>query len=100
MTSKEALNELFVEANRCSNAPYKYTTYDLLQFCKQIKEDLEVLKMIKQRLKINGYGKIYWFPYITQRQATYVDSSGTEKTDSIYMDWEEETIKRWLDGKQ
>lgn len=47
MTSKEALNELFVEANRCSNAPYKYTTYDLLQFCKQIKEDLEMLEILK-----------------------------------------------------
>lgn len=48
MRSKEALNELFVEANRCSNAPYKYTTYDLLQFCKQIKEDLEVLECFKE----------------------------------------------------
>ena len=52
MTSKEALNELFVEANRCSNAPYKYTTYDLLQFCKQIKEDLEVLETLKKHSSI------------------------------------------------
>ena len=43
MTSKQALTELFNEANRLSMEKSKYTTADLWQMCKQIQDDLELL---------------------------------------------------------
>lgn len=48
MTSKQALTELFNEANRFSFEDYKYNTYDLWQMCKQIQNDLEVLECFKK----------------------------------------------------
>lgn len=50
MTSKEALTELFNEANRFPFEKPKYDTYDLLQFYEQIQRDLEALEILKKHM--------------------------------------------------
>lgn len=46
MTSKQALTELFNEANRLSCEEPKYTTHELWEMCRQIEKDLEVLEIL------------------------------------------------------
>lgn len=71
MTSKEALNELFVEANRCINAPYKYTTYDLLLFCRQIQNDLEALECFKKLFE--GEDLDSWIEFDFSQNISYIN---------------------------
>lgn len=58
MTSKEALNKLFNEANKLSREEPKYTTHDLWEMVNQIEKDLEVLEILKRNLYVEkGTGK-------------------------------------------
>lgn len=47
MTSKQALTELFNEANRFPFEKPKYDTYELLKMSEQIQNDLEILEQLK-----------------------------------------------------
>lgn len=51
MESKQALTELFNEANRLSCEEPKYTTHDLWEMCKQIQKDLDLLDLYKKFFK-------------------------------------------------
>lgn len=90
MKSKEAL-ENWYNTDSLNTKAYEYELHYRL-----IKRDLEILEIIKQRLKISGYyDKIYWSPYITPQEINYT-LNGTECSSTLYMDWEEGKIKEWL----
>ena len=85
------LTALFNEANRLPFEEPKYATHELWEMCKQIQDNLQVLEIFKNNLKIEiNDNPLYdgsYLVYLENDENHYICISITEEEKNILKDW-------------